>query len=324
MGSALGRGDDVNERARGGVVPRSPPHRDVDLAHTLDFGGDHRSARLQHGNSLGERARAGKPPCVGDRGVGGEEFGELRDAAVEAVARLDGFVAALVGDDDLEAGNEERRLTGALHELVEAEGRVFREDLPIGPVADACAGDPAGRLAHDAQLAAALERGEGRVGTVAGEEAGLAPVERHRVGLARAVDLDVQALGQGVDHRGAHAVQTARGGVRTTAELAAGVELGEHDFDAGQARSGLDIDRDATGPVANLDAAVAVQHDVDAGAVAGEGLVDGVVDDLPQAVHEPPGVGGADVHARALAHRFEALEDLEMMGEILGRHNLPA
>ena len=45
---------------------------------------------------------------------------------------------------------------------------------------------------------------------------------------------------------------------------------------------------------------------------AGQGLVDGVVDDLPQAVHETALVGRADVHARALAHGLEALEDLEV------------
>ena len=45
---------------------------------------------------------------------------------------------------------------------------------------------------------------------------------------------------------------------------------------------------------------------------AGQRLVDAVVDDLPQAVHEPAGVGGADVHARALADRLEPLEDQEV------------
>ena len=83
----------------------------------------------------------------------------------------------------------------------------------------------------------------------------------------------------------------------------------------------LDVDRDAARAVAHLDAAVGVQDDVDARAVAAEGLVDGVVDDLPEAVHEAAGVGRADVHAGALADRFEPLEHLEMVGGILGGHN---
>ena len=38
-------------------------------------------------------------------------------------------------------------------------------------------------------------------------------------------------------------------------------------------------------------------------------LIDGIVDDLPQAVHKTLRVGGADVHARTLAHRIQALKN---------------
>ena len=65
-----------------------------------------------------------------------------------------------------------------------------------------------------------------------GEDARLAAVERHRPGLAVAVDLDVEPLGERVDDRGADAVQTAGRRVRAAAELAAGVQLGEDDLDA--------------------------------------------------------------------------------------------
>jgi hypothetical protein len=82
-------------------------------------------------------------------------------------------------------------------------------------------------------------------------------------------------------------------------------ELGEHDLDAGEPGLRLDVDRDAAGAVAHLDAAVGVEDDADLVAVAAEGLVDGVVDDLPEAVHEPARVGRTDVHAGPFAHRFE-------------------
>ena len=72
--------------------------------------------------------------------------------------------------------------------------------------------------------------------------------------------------------------------------------------------------------VAHLDAVVGVQDHVDLGAVAAERLVDRVVDDLPQAVHEAAGVGRADVHAGALAHRLEALEHGEVTGGVVGAH----
>jgi hypothetical protein len=111
-------------------------------------------------------------------------------------------------------------------------------------------------------------------------------------------------------------VQAAGGGVRATAELAPGVQLGEDDLDPGEPGLGLLVDRDAAAVVVHLGGAVGVQAHVHAGAVTGERLVDRVVDDLPEAVHQPAGVGGADVHARSLADRLEPLEDEEVLGVV--------
>ena len=58
----------------------------------------------------------------------------------------------------------------------------------------------------------------------------------------------------------------------------------------------------------------------DFGGVAGERLVDGVVDDLVDHVVQAGAVVGvADIHARPLAHRVEALEDLDRFGAVVGR-----
>ena len=54
-------------------------------------------------------------------------------------------------------------------------------------------------------------------------------------------------------------------------------------------------------------------------AVAGQRLVDGVVDDLPDQVVQAALAGGADVHARTLADRLEALEDLDRAGVVRRR-----
>ena len=240
--AALGRRDDVHERARRRCRSRCPS-----------------AARCRRGTRARPRSAPSRPvgcstgtvsvnvPLPVRRQVsvmaasGREVLGELRDAAVEVerglVVRL---VAALVADDDLEPGHEERGLAGAARELLELERGVLREDLPVGPVADAGAGDALGDLADDAQLAAHLERRERRVRrgrARVGEDAGLAAVERHRPGLAVAVDLDVEPLGQRVDDGGADAVQTAGCRVRAAAELAAGVQLREDDLDAATARS---------------------------------------------------------------------------------------
>jgi hypothetical protein len=57
--------------------------------------------------------------------------------------------------------------------------------------------------------------------------------------------------------------------------------------------------------------------DVDLIAVAGEGFVDGVVDDLVDEVMQTLRPGRADVHGGALAHRLEALEDLDLVGAVI-------
>src|SRR5690606_3958083 len=138
--------------------------------------------------------------------------------------------------------------------------------------------------------------------------------------------LDVEARGQRVDHGGAHAVEAARGRVRATAELAAGVQLGEDHLDAGQAGARLDVHRDAAAVVLDLHGSPGVQGDGDRLAVTGQGLVHGVVDDLPQAVHQAPRVGRADVHPGPLPHGLQALQYGQVPCVVLtaAGHGLPS
>ncbi len=333
VGAALGRGDDVDEGDDLGLVAGPPPQRDVDAALALDLGRRHVALVVEDGHRLGERAAALEAPDVGDRGVGGEELAELRDPAVVDEHLLVGAVlaggageAALVPDDEGEPGHEEARLPGPGEQPVDVELGALDEDLVVGPVADPGPGGPPAGPADDGELAATLE-GRERVGGVlgplgagdVGELAGLAAPEAHRPDLAAPVDLDVEARGERVDDRGADAVEAARGGVGAAAELAAGVQLREDDLDAGEPGARLDVDGDAAPVVPDLDRAVGEEDDLDPVAHAGEGLVDGVVDDLPEAVHEPAGVGGADVHAGPLADRLEPLEHLEVVRGVLGR-----
>ena len=91
------------------------------------------------------------------------------------------------------------------------------------------------------------------------------------VALAVAVDLDDEALGQGVDDADADAVQAARHLVARAAELAAGVQHGEHHLDGALAlvRAGrVGVDGDSTAVVVDPAATIGLQRDVDAGAVA--------------------------------------------------------
>ena len=128
-------------------------------------------------------------------------------------------------------------------------------------------------------------------------------------------------LGQRIDHRDADAVQAAGHLVGVLVELTAGMQLGHDDLGRRHALFLVDVDRDAAAVVAHRDRAVAVQQHVDAVAEAGEGFVDRVVDHLVDHVMQAGAVVGvADIHARALAHGIEALQDLDRIARRSSRH----
>ena len=138
--------------------------------------------------------------------------------------------------------------------------------------------------------------------------------------VAVAADLDGELLRERVDDRHADAVQPAGDLVAATlAELAAGVQDGEHDFDSGLALLLHHRHRDPAPVVDDRHGVVGVDRHLDLRGEAREGLVDGVVDHLVDEVVQPERAGRADVHAGALANGFEALEDGDVLGVVGGR-----
>ncbi len=107
-------------------------------------------------------------------------------------------------------------------------------------------------------------------------------------------------------------MKTAGRGVPATPELSAGVQFGKNEFEPGEPALRFDIHRDPAPAVRNGDAPVAMQRDFNPVAVTGERLIDGVVDDLPEAVHQPARIRRTDIHARTLANRLEPFEDGEV------------
>ena len=77
------------------------------------------------------------------------------------------------------------------------------------------------------------------------------------------------------------------------------------------------VDGDAAAVVAHGDGAAFVELDLDAGGVAGDGLVHGVVEHLGHEVVEGALVGAADVHAGALADGLEPLEHLDLRRAVI-------
>ncbi len=317
VGAALGRGDDVDERAHGGLVALAPAHGHVDAQLALDLGGRHVALVVEDGHGLVEVTEPLQPQHVADGLVAGQELGELGDAAVEVELVLDALLVPAVDDRQGQAGHQERRLPQAHVDLVERDLGVGQEDLLVGPEAHACAGGVGRRLGADAQAGLLLELGRG---PLAVEDPGHAAAEADLVDHAVAVDLDVDPGRQGVDHGGAHAVQTAGGAVGAAAELAARVELRVDELDARQTGLRLDVDGNAPPVVAHLDGPVGVELDLDPVAVPRERLVDAVVHDLPEAVHEPATVGGPDVHAGSLANGLEALKHRQVTSRVTRLH----
>ena len=145
----------------------------------------------------------------------------------------------------------------------------------------------------------------------------MAPGELHLIDPAVPVDLNGEPLGKGIDHAGAHAVEATGDFISATAEFAAGMEDGVHHLQGGTAGLGLNIHGDAAAVIHYGDGVALVDLHQDVGAVACQGLVDGVVHDLIDQVMEAGGGGRADIHARALAHRFQAFQDLDLRGVVL-------
>jgi hypothetical protein len=136
--------------------------------------------------------------------------------------------------------------------------------------------------------------------------------------LIVAGDLDLEPFGDGVDALGADAVGAAGELVAALAVLAAGVEVGEHHLDG---QGCLYCGWMSTGmprPSSRMLMEPSTwMVDLDAGAMAGEVFVDGVVEDLGNAVVQGALIGAADVHAGLLAHGLEAFE-LAEFGGIVG------
>ncbi len=160
----------------------------------------------------------------------------------------------------------------------------------------------AGEEGHDgAGLLARLQLLQGSVRIAQTE--GLPPV------IAVTVHVDGQLVRERVHHRDTHAVQTTGHLVAAVAELAAGMQHRQCHRERGDLLFRVLLHRDASTVVGHPHAVPVDQLDENRIAVAGQGFVHGVVDDLVHQVMKTAFAGGTDVHARALSDGLQALED---------------
>ena len=217
---------------------------------------------------------------------------EVADTAlgVELVPLL---ALALVDEHDPQPLGQERGLAQALDERLLGPLELL-EDLGVGQERDRRAG-----LLRRADLLQVGRR--------------LAAGELLAEDLAVALDLDVEPLGERVDDRDADAVQAAGDLVAVAAELAAGVELRQHDRHGGEPLVLHHVRRECPSrcPMTVTELSGWRTHFDEVGA-ARQGLVDGVVDHLEDEVMEAARARRADVHARAQPDRLEAFEDSDV------------
>ena len=141
---------------------------------------------------------------------------------------------------------------------------------------------------------------------------------RHDMLLAVAPDAQFQPDRQRVDDGDADAMQAARNLVGILVEFSAGVQLRHDDLGRRNAFFVVDAGGDAAAVVGDGAGAVGVQRRGDQRGVAGQRLVDRVVDDLVNHVVQAGAVVGvADIHARPLAHGVEPPQHLDRIRAIV-------
>ena len=224
-----------------------------------------------------------------------EELDEFDDPAL--VLKLVALGDPFVRDGDPDAPVEEGQLPEPLGQDLEAVFGHF-EDFVVGPERDFRSG-----LLRFADLFQLRQR-----------NAALVALDED---AAVALDLEVESLGQGVDDRDADAVEAAGDFVGLVVEFAAGVKDGHDHFGRRLMLLFVHLDGNAAAVVDDRDRIVHVDEDIDVLAEAGQGFVDGVVDDFINQVMEAVGARAPDVHRRAFPDRFEALEDFDAFGRII-------
>jgi hypothetical protein len=141
-------------------------------------------------------------------------------------------------------------------------------------------------------------------------------MEFHEISDVVAADGQTQPFRQGVDAGHTNAMQAAGNFVAVLVELAAGMQDTHDDLGGGAFRFvlviELDADRNAPAVVGDGDGIIRVDNHLDVVAVARQGFVDGVVENLEDHVVQTGAVLGiADVHAGTFAYRLQAFQLLD-------------
>ncbi len=122
--------------------------------------------------------------------------------------------------------------------------------------------------------------------------------------------IHLQPVRQGVDHRGTHAMQTAGHLIAAGTEFAAGVKDSVHDLQRRLARLLLNVHGNTTAIVRDLDHIALFDDHLNGVTIAGQCLVDGIVNNF---IHQMMQTGcgcRSDIHTRAHTDGLQTLQHL--------------
>ncbi len=143
------------------------------------------------------------------------------------------------------------------------------------------------------------------------------PLECHVINLAVARHLHLEPIRKRVDTLRADAVQTARKLIRTLPELAARVQVRQHQLYRGHLELRVYVHRNAAPVVLDRTRAVPVKRHVNPSAMPGKMFVDRVVENFENSMMQTPFVGRANVHARTLADTRKPLQFVDFGSVVL-------
>src|SRR3569623_178402 len=211
------------------------------------------------------------------------------------------FTAVLVEKCNVQAGTQYRLGAQRVLEFGHQEFRCI-EIFGIGPEAHAGAGVLLTDLTDRFEFGHFVAVGEG-----------------HAEYYTAAPHPYFELLRQRIDHRHANAVQTAGKTIILIGEFTTGVQPREYHFHARHFFARMHVDRHAAAVVFHFQRAVFIKRHFDTAGVAGDRLVDAIVDHLLGKVIGAAGVG---VHTGALAHRFETGQHLDGGGVVITAHGV--
>ena len=132
--------------------------------------------------------------------------------------------------------------------------------------------------------------------------------ERNMPRVALAVHLGNHAGRQRVHHGDTHTVQTTGNGVAAAAKLTASVQHGHDDLNSGLVLGGVLIHGNTAAVILYANSTISLDGHVNFGGVTGECFVNRVIYDLVDQVVQTALSGRANVHAGALANRFQTFQ----------------